>query len=101
MLTAFLAEDVRRSILKQAQEYDIWSQNEYEVFERLNQYISICSKWLSSCQQLTEIFWPNYSANPWRDEVYQPESLTELNNIFQEVRVIVGIKTVFNLNLKC
>ncbi|XP_060532310.1 cytoplasmic dynein 2 heavy chain 1 isoform X2 [Cylas formicarius] len=54
---------------------DIWNNDYHIVSDRLLQSISLGDKWLTTCKQLTAIFWPNYSANPWNESPYTPSAL--------------------------
>lgn len=62
-----------------AEEYNI-------VNDVLNQCISASESWMSTCKQLTQIFWPNYSLHTWTDEPHTPENLQELNARLKEVK---------------
>lgn len=52
----------------------------------LNQEIALGEKWLTSCRQLTEIFWPSYGLNPWKDGIYQPAELANSVAILKKVK---------------
>jgi dynein heavy chain 2 len=88
-LMDLVANDVKRCISKQLTDCDIWGDNYNTVAEVLNQCITTGDRWLESCKQLTEIFWPNYSSNMWKDGVYQPQELTKLVGRLQEVQFYV------------
>ena len=90
----FLAKDVKRSISKQLSDCDIWTDNYTTVAEILTQCIAIGERWLKSCKQLTQIFWPNYSSNMWKEEMYEPPDLVKLVDRLREVSFyILGMVT--------
>lgn len=49
------------------------------------QHISLGEKWLNTCKQLTEIFWPNYGTNPWKEDIYQPKELVDFVELLKKV----------------
>ncbi|RZC33067.1 DHC N1 domain containing protein, partial [Asbolus verrucosus] len=69
-LMDLIANAINRCISKQLTDCDVWGDNYNTVAELITQCISIGERWLDSCRQLTQIFWPNYSSNIWKDEPY-------------------------------
>ncbi|KAG5867052.1 hypothetical protein JTB14_004846 [Gonioctena quinquepunctata] len=70
-----IGSDVWKFTSTQLKKYKLWTSEYLDIADALLQHISVCEKWLTSCKQLTEIFWPNYPANPWKEKSYQPEEL--------------------------
>lgn len=64
---------------------NVWKVDYAEAADLLQKNVSLGEKWLATCKQLTEIFWPNYSGNPWRDEVYRPTDLINSVDLLKEV----------------
>ncbi|KAJ3658119.1 hypothetical protein Zmor_009877 [Zophobas morio] len=91
-LMDLIAKDVKRSISKQLlSDCDIWTDNYTTVEEILTQCIAFGERWLKSCKQLTQIFWPNYSSNMWKEEMYEPPDLVKL---VDRLREILNIQTL-------
>lgn len=61
-----------------------------EANEILLQCISATNKWRSSCRELTEIFWPNYSLHMWNGKPYVPQNL---NNLVKRLEEVIYIRT--------
>lgn len=64
--------------------------------ELLNQSVSVCESWITTCQQLTQIFWPNYSLHTWTDTPHTPENLQELISRLKEVLAITPFFVVYS-----
>lgn len=61
----------------------------------LNQCISVSETWVTTCKQLTQVFWPNYSLHTWTDEPHVPENLDQLISRLKEV-IIYTILSLLN-----
>ncbi|CAH1183888.1 unnamed protein product, partial [Phaedon cochleariae] len=85
-----IASDVWKYSCNQLRKVNLWTDDYIETSDVLQQQISIGEKWLDSCKQLTEIFWPNYPSHPWRENVYQP---SELVKSVAALRKILDIRT--------
>lgn len=77
--------DLWKYTLKQFRDCDLWQDEYNKVLEKCTQTIALGDKWLTTCMQLTTLFWPSHSAHPWKDEVYQPVDLVQLLNTLREV----------------
>ncbi|XP_018579489.1 cytoplasmic dynein 2 heavy chain 1 [Anoplophora glabripennis] len=80
-----IAADVGKFTIVHLKKYDVWSSDFNEVADLLLQHISLGEKWLNTCKQLTEIFWPNYGVNPWKEEIYQPKELIEFVELLKKI----------------
>uniref|UniRef100_A0A6P7FU93 Cytoplasmic dynein 2 heavy chain 1 n=1 Tax=Diabrotica virgifera virgifera TaxID=50390 RepID=A0A6P7FU93_DIAVI len=80
-----IASDVQKYNIAKLKRYNLWTSEYSEISEALTQEIGIDEKWLTSCKQLTEIFWPNYGLNPWKDKVYQPTELVDMLGVLKKV----------------
>ncbi|KAK5644080.1 hypothetical protein RI129_007925 [Pyrocoelia pectoralis] len=84
-LMDLIATDVTKCISKNLANVNIWTMEFNATTELLEQCITIVNHWASSCKQLTQIFWPNYSLHTWSGDPYVPQSLVDLKNRLQEV----------------
>lgn len=80
-----LASDVWKYNAYQLSKINLWKSEYNEIADQIQQQILIDDKWLTTCKQLTEIFWPNYGLNPWKEGVYQPVDLKIFLSVLQEV----------------
>lgn len=84
-----LLEVIGNSVIKLIQQntsnMNIWAGEYSENIDVLNMCKRICSKWIRICEQLTLIYWPNYSYHKWNGPTYSPESLISYSNHIQEV----------------
>ncbi|XP_017783105.1 PREDICTED: cytoplasmic dynein 2 heavy chain 1 [Nicrophorus vespilloides] len=90
-LMELISSDLIGYIVKQFAEINIWETEFNEANELLDQCIGLGNAWHSTCKELTEIFWPNYSLHQWKGPPFQSESLAKLVNRLKD---IVNIKTV-------
>jgi len=77
--------DLWKYTLKQFSDCDLWQDEYNKVLEKCTQTIALGEKWLTTCTQLTTLFWPSYSSHPWKEEVYRPVELVQLLNTLREV----------------
>lgn len=91
-LLEIIGEDLERSIKKRLWGLDFWNDEFNAVSDLLTHSIRISEHWMLTCKQLTEIFWPNYSLNPWTDTPHEAQKLKELRNRIQEVTFNFSIK---------
>ncbi|XP_056634261.1 cytoplasmic dynein 2 heavy chain 1 [Diorhabda sublineata] len=92
-----IASELQKYHCHKLKQYNLWDSEYSEISEALFQEIALGDKWLTSCKQLTEIFWPNYGLNPWKDKVYQP---FELTNTVAVLRKILEIRTLHKQLIK-
>ncbi|KAJ8913450.1 hypothetical protein NQ315_013829 [Exocentrus adspersus] len=86
-----IASDVGKFVIMGLKKVDIWNSDYNEIADLLLQHISLGEKWLNTCKQLTEIFWPNYGTNPWKESVYQPQDLIHFVELLKK---ILSIRTL-------
>ncbi|CAG9772440.1 unnamed protein product [Ceutorhynchus assimilis] len=96
-LMDIIGHDLWKVTLKQFSECDIWKDEFNKIIEKCVQSLTLGEKWLTTCKQLTGLFWPNYSGNPWKDDVYQPGELVQFVTTIREV---MSIRTVHKQLLK-
>lgn len=81
------ANDLIKSVNKGLTGVNFWFKDFSEVSQLLQQSIALIKHWETSCKQLTEIFWPNYSLNAWTGDAYVPQGLLDLINRLGEARL--------------
>ena len=55
--------------------------NIYLIF----QGIGLCEKYISTCEQLTTLYWPNFVTHKWEGGPYKPEHAINVHNRLKEV----------------
>ena len=45
----------------------------------------MCEKYISTCEQLTTLYWPNYGTHQWTGGQYKPEHAINVLNRLKEV----------------
>ncbi|CAG9863949.1 unnamed protein product [Phyllotreta striolata] len=80
-----IGSDVQKHFAALLKQFNVWTDDYLQISEMLNQEIALGEKWLVSCKQLTEIFWPSYTPNPWKDDIYQPPELVNSISILKKV----------------
>jgi len=63
----------------------IWTGDHNENIELLNECKRNCNKWIKTCEQLTVLYWPNYSYHKWIGPKYLPKNLITFSNHIEEV----------------
>ena len=64
---------------------DIWHDSFQQVKDAMRKGISVCERWVSSCETLTSQFWKRFPSHPWRGEKFTPENLSNLAARLEEV----------------
>ncbi|XP_074620352.1 cytoplasmic dynein 2 heavy chain 1-like [Acropora palmata] len=64
---------------------DIWHDSFQQVKDAMHKGISVCERWVSSCETLTSQFWKRFPSHPWRGEKFTPENLSNLAARLEEV----------------
>lgn len=65
---------------------NIWAGDYNENIDILKMCKLTCNKWIETCEQLTVLYWPNYSYHKWIGSKYLPENLISFLNHIEEVR---------------
>ena len=47
--------------------------------------ITVCERWVSTCETLTSQYWKRFPSHPWRGEKFTPENLSQLAARLEEV----------------
>ncbi|KAK4887690.1 hypothetical protein RN001_003961 [Aquatica leii] len=90
-LMDLIATDIVKCVSKNLTGVSVWTMQYNSVSELLQQCMTVVNHWASSCKQLTQIFWPNYSMHTWSGDPYVPQNLVNLANRLQE---ILDIRTI-------
>ncbi|XP_030763708.1 cytoplasmic dynein 2 heavy chain 1 [Sitophilus oryzae] len=90
-LMDLIGYDLWKHTIKQLKDCDLFKDEYNQISELLIQSIAIGEKWLSSCKQLTELLWPNYSSNPWKEVEYQPPDFVRF---IEQLKEVLKIRTV-------
>ncbi|KAF5303585.1 hypothetical protein FQR65_LT08186 [Abscondita terminalis] len=90
-LMDLIATDIIKCVSKNLMGASVWTMQFNAVSELLQQSITVVNHWSSSCKQLTQIFWPNYSMHTWSGDPYVPQNLLNLSNRLKE---ILNIRTI-------
>ncbi|XP_071951365.1 cytoplasmic dynein 2 heavy chain 1-like isoform X2 [Antedon mediterranea] len=83
--------ELGRFVQRKLSNYDIWRDPFFRVREALQRGISICDKWTMSCEKLTGQLWKTEPMNPWKDDKFTPEGLSQLSVRLQEVMTLRSI----------
>ena len=67
---------------------DIWHDSFQQVKDAMRKGISVCERWVSSCETLTSQFWKRFPSHPWRGEKFTPENLSNLAARLEEVPLL-------------
>ncbi|XP_063970614.1 cytoplasmic dynein 2 heavy chain 1 [Lytechinus pictus] len=77
-----------RFIQRKLGAFDLWLDPFHKVKQALLSGISICDKWISSCEKLTEQFWKRDPVHPWNGTKFTPEGLSQLSKRLQEISTL-------------
>lgn len=88
-----LFEVIGNGIIKLIQQktinMNIWSSDHYENIDMLKMCKIISSKWIKICEELTILYWPNFSYHKWIGPKYLPENVISFSNHIEEVCIII------------
>lgn len=84
-LLDIIANEVAQYVTKHLRNLKVWDEEYVIANDLLSQYEDIIAKWLETCRELTQIFWPSYSLHTWNDVPYKPMDLVDLSSRIQEV----------------
>ena len=62
-----------------------------QVKDAMHKGITVCERWVSTCETLTSQYWKRFPSHPWRGEKFTPENLSQLATRLEEVLYIFGI----------
>lgn len=84
-----IASDVIRRLSKDVMKVNFWVEDFNVVRDGLEQCLSTGNRWINTCKQLTQIFWPNYSLHAWTGDYFVPMNLVDAVNGIQEVSMLI------------
>ncbi|XP_050420010.1 cytoplasmic dynein 2 heavy chain 1 [Adelges cooleyi] len=71
-------------------EGNIWTADNNESVDVLNTCKRACDKWINTCEQLTTLYWPNYSYNKWTGPKYLSTDLISFSDHIREITSIIS-----------
>ena len=74
-----------RYVQHKLSELDLWKGPYGRVKENLRSGLMICERWVGACETLTSQFWKRYGPNPWKEDKFTPDSLSQLAKRLEEV----------------
>ncbi|XP_063237932.1 cytoplasmic dynein 2 heavy chain 1 [Bacillus rossius redtenbacheri] len=86
-----IGNTVTRFIQKKLKTMNFWEESFNIVEESLNKSISICDKWITSCERLTSLLWPNYTPHPWSGNPFSP---TYTQGFASRLREVLQLRVV-------
>lgn len=85
-LLEIVGDGIVRRIQRATKSTRVWAGNCRDNVELLNTCQRACRKWVTTCEQLTVLYWPNYSHHKWVGPKYSPENLIAFSDHVEEVR---------------
>lgn len=67
---------------------DIWRDSFQQVKDAMRKGITVCERWVSTCETLTSQYWKRFPSHPWRGEKFTPENLSQLAARLEEVLTV-------------
>lgn len=64
---------------------NLWNGDHNENIDVLKMCHRSCEKWIKTCEQLTTLYWPNYSYHKWIGPKYSPGNLKSFADHIEEV----------------
>lgn len=64
---------------------DIWQGPFQHVKEDMKKGVSVCERWVTTCEILTAQYWRRFPSHPWKEEKFVPERLSLLAARLEEV----------------
>ena len=88
-----------QSIQKQLSNLDLWSDGKESVKtrEQVRNGANICERWSTAVEQLTDFYWRNYPAHPWKGEPFRATYLSQFKTRLQE---IVSVRSSYDQALR-
>lgn len=84
-----IGNGVIKLIQQKTSNMNIWVGDFNENIDMLKMSKRICNKWIKTCEQLSMLYWPNYSYHKWIGPKYLPESIISYSKHIQEVRTLL------------
>lgn len=86
---------VVKSVQRTTSNMDIWAGDHGDNIDLLKMCQRACDKWNKTCEQLTVLYWSNYSYHKWTGPKHSPENLIAFSDRIDQVRRIIRIKIFF------
>lgn len=88
-----------QSVQKQLSNIDLWSDSKESIKNRehLRNGANICERWSIAVEQLTSIYWRNYTPHPWKSE---PFKATYLIQFKKRLYQIISIRSSYEQSLR-
>lgn len=83
-----IGNGIIKSVQRTTGNIHVWTGDYDENIELLNLCKRNCDKWIKTCEQLTVLYWPNYSYHKWIGPKYLPTNLIAFSKHVEEVCVI-------------
>ena len=80
-----MAGALGRYVQRKLEMQNIWHDSFQQVKDAMRKGISICERWVSTCETLTAQYWKSFPPHPWRGEKFAPENLSQLASRLEEV----------------
>lgn len=84
-----IGNGIIKSIQRTTKDTNVWAGDYNENIEMLNTCKRICDKWIKTCEQLTMLYWPNYTYHKWIGSKHLPENLISFSNHVKQVCTIL------------
>lgn len=94
LMFVFSGGSLGRFIQRKLATFNLWQDPFHKVKEGVQLGVSLCDKWVSTCEKLTDQYWKRDPIHPWKGNKFVPENLSCLSKRLQEVKIL------FLLNLK-
>jgi len=72
-------------IQRTTSDMNIWTGEHNENIDMLKMCMKMCNKWIKTCEQLTMLYWPNYTYHKWNGPTFLPKNLITFSNHIKEV----------------
>ncbi|KAM7436007.1 Cytoplasmic dynein 2 heavy chain 1 [Porites harrisoni] len=80
-----MAGALGRYVQRRLAALDIWHDSFQQVKDAMRKGITVCERWVSTCETLTSQYWKRFPSHPWRGEKFTPENLSQLATRLEEV----------------
>ncbi|EDO38992.1 predicted protein [Nematostella vectensis] len=84
-LLSVIGGALARYVQRKLSALDIWQGPFQNVKEAMRKGVSVCERWVSTCETLTAQYWKRFPAHPWKGEKFVPENLSQLAARLEEV----------------
>ncbi|XP_060838419.1 cytoplasmic dynein 2 heavy chain 1 [Rhopalosiphum padi] len=78
-------------IQRTTSDMNIWTGEHNENIDMLKMCMKMCNKWIKTCEQLTMLYWPNYTYHKWNGPTFLPKNLITFSNHIKEIISILSV----------